>query len=114
MLQYNFTKVFASRGIDNPYRFLKKEGFTHSLAHRIARNKTDKLFLEHLEKLCMLLYCTPNDLMDWYPKMDSVTARKHPLSALKKELRTMDVTTLLRETPLDKLDELQSMIEKLK
>ncbi|MBI4945957.1 MAG: helix-turn-helix transcriptional regulator [Bacteroidetes bacterium] len=114
MLQYNLTKIFQSRGIEKPYAFLKKQGFSHNLAHRIAQNKIDMLSLEHLEKLCTLLSCTPNDLLDWFPKKEDETAARHPLNALRRAITTVDLPAFLRETPLHKLQELQTMLDQLR
>lgn len=114
MLQYNFTKIFHSRGIEKPYYFLKKQGFSHNLAHRISKNKIDAFSLEHLEKMCTLLSCTPNDLLEWFPKIDNETTAKHPLSVLRKTINVVNLPNLLREMPLEQLGELQTMIEQVK
>lgn len=114
MLQYNFTKMFRLRGIEEPYYFLRKHGFSHNFTHRIANNKINSFSLEHLEKICTLLGCTPNDLLDWIPKKEDKQADKHPLSALRKEINAVDLPALLREIPLNKMSELQTIMEKMK
>ena len=79
-----------------------------------TKNKINMFSLEHLEKICMLLGCTPNDLLDWAPQKEDEAVAKHPLSALRREIKEVDLPVLLRELPLNKLGELQTMIEQLR
>ena len=114
MLFYNFKRMFALRDISKPYTFLKRHGFSHSYAHRIANNDVDSLSMYHLEKLCLIFSCTPNDLIAWKPKNEKENHADNPLRALQKETKKVDIRGLISKMPLDKIDELHQLIEGLK
>ena len=67
---------------------------------------------DHLERLCLLLNCTPNDLFDWREDGKTVVHDTHALRTLTKQKN--DIQTTLRELPLDKLEKLGEMLESLK
>lgn len=113
MLHYNFTKIFRLREIENPYPHLRKQGFSHNISHRISKNKINSFSLEHLEKICKLLGCTPNDLLEWTPEKGEELLANHPLAALKQELKGVNLLGFLRTMPLHQLSELQNMINKV-
>ena len=83
MLKLNLMPLFAARGIDRPYYFLKKHGFTHQTANSLRNGKRLIVNVEHLTRLCELLWCEPNDLFEWQPASDSVIPGNHPLFNLK-------------------------------
>ncbi len=66
---------------------------------------------DHLERLCLLLNCTPNDLFDWREDGKTVVHDTHALRTLIKQKN--DIQTTLRELPLDKLEKLGEMIKEL-
>ena len=111
MLRYNFIKILKIRRIDKPYNFLRKQGFTHNMAHRISRNRINRLSLENVEKLCLLFSCIPHDLLEW--QSEDENADKQPLSALQKQINPMDFRFALRTIPYSRLAELQMAIEKI-
>lgn len=111
MLIYNFQRVFKARGIDKPHAFLVKNGFTRNVATRMCTNKTDKIFLKHLEKVCLLLNCTPNDIIEWKPGIKSQNNADTALFALKKKQKSKGAEELLRGLPLSKLEELARIIK---
>ncbi len=105
MLYFNPKRVFALRGIPNPLTYLMKNGFGRGTANNLLNFNNRSVKFEHLERLCVLLRCTPNDLYDWKPGKDLVAGDDHPLNALK---RTASKTPLefMKELPLEKLDEM--------
>ena len=68
MLTFNFSRIFKARGIDKPFSYLVKVGYSDNFATRIVNNRIKRLDLADLEKLCELLQCTPNDLLEWIPE----------------------------------------------
>jgi hypothetical protein len=61
-----------------------------------------------MERLCMLLNCTPNDLFDWREDGKTVVHDTHALCTLAKQKN--DIQTTLRELPLDTLEKLGEML----
>ena len=111
MLLYNFKRVFKARGVEKPTNFLVNHGIPRGIASRIANNKTDMITLKHLEKVCLLLNCTPNDLLEWKPAGKKEDTPGTALYLLKKEQRGEGEAELLRGLPLHKLEELAKVIQ---
>lgn len=110
MLIYNFQRVFAARGIDKPTAFLVAHGIPRGIASRMANNKTDKIFLKYLEKACVVLNCTPNDLIEWKPANKKQDSEDTALYALKKAQKSKGAEELLRGLPMSKLEELAKLL----
>lgn len=68
MLRLNIKAVCKLRGISKPQAWLVKSGFPKSTAANMGREEYENLPLVHLEKMCLLLNCTPNDLLRWEPE----------------------------------------------
>ena len=69
MLYYNFDRIFRARAIDRPFSYLQKAGFSPNFASRIKNNRVSRLNLLQMERLCLLLKCTPLDFMEWKPEI---------------------------------------------
>lgn len=112
MLTFNFTRIFKSRGIDKPFSYLVKLGYSDNFATRIVNNKIERLNLKDIEKLCELFQCTPNDLLEWIPGSKDLNNENHPLISIKRSDKVVQLTKILNSVPLDKLSEIESMIKK--
>ena len=79
-----------------------------------CNHKTDKekMNLKDVEKLCELLQCTPNDLLQWNPSKEDENNEKHPLYSIKRSDKVVELTKVLSSVPLDKLHEIENMIMK--
>ena len=119
MLYLHLAPIFAARGIKRPYSFLVKAGFTHHAAKSILHSNTRSFRLDHIENLCRVLVCEPNDLLAWKPDQNvqytahntleklriygpeptlNETLATMPFSELKKA--TKDFLNLGKEEPL--------------
>ena len=69
--------------------------------------------LETVEKLCLALNCTPNDLLEWVPSKDMATNSAHSLNALKRnEAILNNMAQLMNSVSLEKLEKIQEIIQK--
>jgi len=102
MFYYNLRPLFRARGIDNPFTMMVKSGISHASAHRILNNYTSSLQLRHVEILCKILVCQPNDLLVWVPDKGVIYPEDFPLKELEKrdDLGGLDV---FEGMPLKKL-----------
>lgn len=114
MLSFRPMRVFHLRDVKNPVTFMIKNGINRSTASNLFRGQVTFIKLEHLERLCLLLKCTPNDLLEWTPDKNSETAVEHPLDALKREAATRNLAEIVKDFPLEKLDRIEAMLEQLK
>lgn len=112
MLVFNFTRIFKARGINKPFSFLVKAGYSDNFATRVVNNRMQRFNLSDLEKLCNLLQCTPNDLLEWIPESNDLANASHTLSALKRTDKHSQLSQLLHTVPLEKLDHIQTLIQK--
>ncbi len=66
MLQFKLKEVMLAAGIPNPYTWLIKFGkFSQPKATGLLKQSAKTITLKDISKLCMLLNCTPNDLLYW-------------------------------------------------
>ncbi len=112
MLRFNFTHLFKARGIDRPYNFLVKTGYSTNFATKIANNRIKRLDLEKIEKLCELFQCTPNDVIEWIPSKENKNNKAHPLFPLKQSDKVIELTKLMNSIPVNKLEEIETIINK--
>jgi DNA-binding Xre family transcriptional regulator len=65
MLVFNLSRALKPRGVEKHYKFLLEQGFVPSSAHGFLRGAAIQIKFEQLERLCLALNCTPNDLFEW-------------------------------------------------
>jgi len=111
MLKFDFPRVFKARGIDRPFSFLVNYGYSTNMATRIVNNRTRQVNLRDIEKLCMILKCTPNDFFDWVPGKSDINMENHPLNALKRSDKSV-LAQLINDIPMDKLADIEKLINK--
>lgn len=115
MIKYNFDRIFKARGIEKPFTYLTNAGFSDNFATKVKNNRIKRLGLKELEKLCLLLHCTPNDFYEWIPDADSQVDKDHALHLIRKSDKVFDLTRTLNSVPLGELDKIEELInEKLK
>ena len=113
MLQLDLYRVFEDKGIENPARYLKKNGFTAHTTFRLLNNQVESISFRHLEQLCLLLNCSVEDLFSWHNETASAMYVHHPLSKLKRGERKGSITNQLKTLPLDKLNDIRNCIDQL-
>ncbi|MGL1885902.1 MAG: helix-turn-helix transcriptional regulator [Reichenbachiella sp.] len=109
MMILNVSRMLTIRGVQKPYNYLKNLGFSHKVVHRMLSNKAGGIKMYQLEKLCLSLHCTPDDLMTWEAGNESVIV-DHPI--MKLVHGSVDSLTVdqLRKLPLHKLDQLKEVL----
>ena len=114
MMILNLKKVFLARGIAHPFKFLVKSGINPHTAHRLLNQKTAALKLTHLEKVCVLLNCTPHDFLEWIPTDLLDDRPDHPLQAIRRKEKTLEIAKSLAAVPLEQMEEVQAFLDGLK
>lgn len=112
MLEFSIERVCTARGIAKPYRFLTQNGFAPTTATKLSKGEVEYLRLDYIEKICTLLNCQPNDLFQWSPNSRSEDRPEHPLQAVRKK-DPVDLTATLRQLPMDKIKEIESLLQNL-
>jgi DNA-binding Xre family transcriptional regulator len=114
MLTYNLSRIFKSRGINRPTTFFLKLGFSSGTASKYANSKMNSLYLYSIEKICVLLNCTPNDLLEWTPDKAEDDNKNHPLYNLKKSDKATQVNQLIHTLSFSQLEKLEEIIQNIK
>jgi len=115
MIFYNFDRVFKARGIDRPFTFLRNAGFSDNFATKVKNNRVVRINLKELEKLCIVLRCTPNDFCEWIKDKDTQVDADHPLHLIQRSEKVVDMIKTLNSVPLGQLSEIEDLIqEKIK
>lgn len=68
--------------------------------------------VDEMERLCLLLNCTPNDIFEWCPGKNIKDPSTCPLSVLIREEKVGVINELFKELPLEKLIEIENLIKK--
>ena len=85
MLKLDINHHVSLRGYDKASQFLRRNGFSSWISHKLTHQQLTNISLRELEQLCTLFRCTPNDLFTWQPEKNQKDAASHPLSALNKK-----------------------------
>lgn len=111
MLNLNLKPIFSARGIERPYTFLVKAGISRATAHNILNSKTRVFRLDHIELLCRILICEPNDLLSYTPDSQTTLPETHPLNNLRKEtISHTSIKDSLANIPYKELKEITSQL----
>lgn len=114
MLKLNINTLAKARGIKNLTAHLTNFGFTYQPAFRLASGKIKSLPIRNIEKLCLALNCTPNDLFIFQPQSNEPIPENHPLKPLIPVSQHIDLTNFADEIPISKLHEFSQKLEELK
>lgn len=110
MLLLNLRPIFQARGIERPYSFLVKSGFSYHTANLLLNSTTRSFRLDHIEKLCTILVCEPNDLLAYRPYEGQQLPAEHPLNNLKLTETQKGINQTLATMPYKQLKEITKQI----
>ena len=115
MLYFNVRRVMEMRGIAKPFAFLLRNGFIRSTAVNFMNGNAELVKVAHIQKLCLLLNCTPSDLFDWQqtaksPALDETQA----LKSLAREKSVPTLSEIVKDLSIEKVEEISAMIKQMK
>ncbi len=110
MLLLNIQRILKARGIDQVYTFLVKSGFVPFTAHKYKNSKVEHIRLDHIERLCILLNCTPNELFEWIPNDLLDDKPNHPLQKIRRRDKRLNLLKMIADIPVDKFDEVEKFL----
>jgi DNA-binding Xre family transcriptional regulator len=114
MLNFNPKNIFLLRGIEKTTGFLVKMGMSYPSASRYLKSKSQFVKIKDIEKLCVALNCTPNDLFEWKPDASVVLPKTHSLNKLGNGENTLNLQQLVKDVPSDKMHLIESLLDELK
>ncbi len=113
MLLLNIYRVCQDKGIENPHKFLRKNGFTPHTTSRILTSKVKSINFGHLEQLCLLLNCTPDTLFNWKYNDTTGIYKKHELNKLRHDENKGNILEKLKQLPSDKIEQIRNFIDNI-
>lgn len=115
MLKFNINRIMQLRGIARPYGFLVRNGFTRSTATNFTSGRATEIKVEHFQKLCLLLNCSPNDFFEWETTAKSPSLNdNHALNSLIREKHAPSLAEIVKDMPIEKMEEIGRMLKDLK
>jgi len=114
MLFANLNRAFALRAIDKPSEILLKHGISRPTILRLLRGDKEGVSYRHLEIICTILNCTPNDLFEWQSDAKTNLPENHSLYALKRIEKTRSLKEMINDVPMEKLDQVEAFFNELK
>ena len=96
MIVLNVYNLCRLRGYMHPLKTLMQAGISQRVAWNYLNNENSSIQLAHIEILCTLLNCVPNDLFGWQPKEPAADTPGHPLQAIRRRPYT-DVIAHLQQ-----------------
>ena len=110
MLIFNIIRVMQMRNIDKPHAFLTQNGFSRQTASTLINDGLVQVKVKHLERLCAILNCAPNDLFEWRADKNSLVAENHALRSLTREKNKPSISEIISEMPLEKMERIGEML----
>lgn len=114
MITYRISRLLALKGITKPVAYLTKAGFNHNTAWRLSRDKVQNLTTDQIEKLCIALNCSPNELLEYIPGEKQNLKTSHPLNALIYTQKQIDIQNVGADIPVNKLAAFSEELQELK
>ena len=108
-LRFDLHRMLKARNIIHPVAYLQKIGFSSSTAVNYMNHRVDGVKWAHLQKFCIALNCTPNDLFTWVAD-EGTLAEKHELLTLKRTPVETLQDKLLTVSPR-KLEQIRKLME---
>jgi DNA-binding Xre family transcriptional regulator len=110
MLSLNLSPIFKARGIEKPYTFMVKAGLSPHTANSILNSKSRVFRLDHIELICKILVCEPNDLLVYTDNKDHILPAEHPLNNLKQTDTPTNLKATLATIPFKQLKEITNQV----
>ncbi len=83
------------------------------MASQLINNKLAAIKPAVIEKLCVHLNCTPNDLMEWIPE-ENTNTQNHPLESLMLKQLPQQIQNIMQDIPVSKLKEFENKMLEVK
>ena len=98
------------RGIQNYNKFITGLGFAPATARNFQGFGVRRINFEHLERICLALNCTPNDLLEWHPADNQATPETQALIKLTRN-QDVDISKLLSTLPMEKFEQIAEILQ---
>lgn len=113
MLYLNLKRVLFLRGVEKPGKFIENLGFAPATARKFLGRSVRSIALEHLERICLALNCTPNDLLEWLPPENRrADASAPPALAKLQRAAATDLQQMLGALPMEQVEQIADILQR--
>ncbi len=112
MITLNIARIATIKGIQRPYTFLVKQGFSPQMAKTMLSGRAQSLHFAYLERLCRIFRCEPYDLFDYRPHYDMLSSSTDHLAFLTKPAEVKDLRSLLANLSVKEMEALAADVAK--
>jgi len=113
MLRLDIGRLLNDRGIEQHHRFLRKLGISAHTASNLLHNQLTYINAVHLEKICLALNCTPNDLFAWKDDGPTTLPPDHAMQKLRAAARRPALIGRIRSLNPEQVEKLNDYLERL-
>ncbi len=106
VITLNIPRIATLKGVQRPYTFMVKHGFTPQTAKDLIAGRVRRLDFAHLEKLCRLFRCEPYDLYDYAPTTNSLSQGEDHLAFLAKPKVDQGIQSLIAGLSVKQMESL--------
>ena len=113
MIKLNLLQALKSKGIENTNKFLHQCEIPYYTASKLLNNKVESINFKYLEKICLQLHCTIDDLFVWIPDTSNKSSENHPLYKLVEKPANETINQKIKQLPFDKIQQINNYIDEL-
>jgi DNA-binding Xre family transcriptional regulator len=113
MLRLNIKSILREKGFVKPVQFLIKLGLTRFMADKLLHDNYQFINIRHLNKLCLELDCTPNDILVWKDDSKHALPEGHQLQKLRREEQA-PIIDKIQSLSLEQIEELRNFLAEMK
>jgi DNA-binding Xre family transcriptional regulator len=110
MLKLNIARVLHLRGIYDTNEYLRGLGYSRNKVIRLAKDQLESFNRYDMERICLDLNCTPNDLLEWRPSQKMNVDDDHALRALERRKAALGVVELVQGLPVEEVEAVERFI----
>ncbi len=112
-LVFDIRPILSSRGIKTVHSYLNKTvGLPNNLSSKLSKGQPCSMTNKYMEKLCVTLKCTPNDLYFYIEDPNKSIGFSHPLAQLYKlSQNESDVFNILKDMTPNELKEFHQYLK---
>lgn len=81
-------------------------GINRQTTNNLLKQTTSVVKLDHIQLLCRILNCTPNDLFEWEDDAANPLPATHSLNDLKRTMTAQNILQMAKDVPLNEVERL--------
>lgn len=113
MIRLRIPQLAAEKGIKHVHAALTEAGISNGVATEYTKKHKDRIEMSHIEKLCLVFRCMPNDLFEIVPDKPDIADMTQPVYTLGPR-QDFDLLAKAQNLTPDEIKQLFEELEKKK